>query len=188
MRKLVLSCVMALLGSGCVEVISHVDDFDAGPDVKPFDATGEPEASSGGPCMSGVRWNGSNNDLMNPGVPCMGSGCHTSSSKSPLTLAGTVYPPNGRRDENNCNGINGSGVAVAIMDENGVEVGGRLQVNAAGNFYTNRMLPPSYKVKVISMGREAVMEAPVTDGNCNYCHTSDPAFMMAKGRIAPKEP
>jgi hypothetical protein len=48
-------------------------------------------------------------------------------------------------------------------------------------------LPPSYKVKLISQGREIAMVAPVTDGNCNYCHSAE-GLSMAKGRMYPAPP
>jgi hypothetical protein len=127
---------------------------------------------------------------MNPGVPCMGSGCHTSSSKTVLTIAGTVYPFIAPHDENNCYGLDPtiSLAAIAILDvDTGAELMARVVANVSGNFFTTRPLPPTYKVKVISAGREAIMNAPVSDGNCNFCHTADD-FMNAKGRITPQPP
>jgi hypothetical protein len=182
---------MAILGSGCVSVVSHIDEFDAGPDVKPSDASGEPEVGVMGPCQSGVRWNNSMppTDRMNPGLPCMGSGCHTQTSKTVLTVAGTIYNFNAQHDENNCYGLDSTmvGAAVALLDENGMEISTRLQMNPAGNFWTNKPVPPSYKVKVISNGREAPMIAAVNDGNCNSCHSPD-GIAMAKGRITVAPP
>ena len=190
MRELVLTCAMAILGSGCVSVVSHVDEYDAGPPPPPADAKSEVEAVVMGPCSSGVRWN--NNmpptDRMNPGMPCWGAaGCHTSSSTTKLTAAGTIYPLNGLHDENNCNGLDSTmtGAAIAILDvDTGAELGTRLVMNPAGNFWTTRSLPPRYKVKLVSSGREIAMDAPVSDGNCNYCHSAE-GIMMAKGRIIP---
>lgn len=189
MRELVLTCALAMLGSGCVEVVSHRDEFDAGPDVAPSDGRAEVEVSSG-LCQSGVRWSGGMASALHfPGRPCMGGGCHTTMSKTPMTMGGTVYPLKGEHDEADCNGVNGSGAAIVVMDDSGNELPGvgRIQLNNAGNFYTARTLPPSYKVKLLYLGSEAPMIAPVTNGDCNYCHTSED-YMMAKGRIVPKAP
>jgi hypothetical protein len=189
MKELVLTCVLALLGSGCVNVVSHRDEFDAGPDTAPSDAKGEPEAASG-KCSSGVRWTQGTmaSPAMTPGRACMGSGCHTPNSKRPFTLAGTLYPLGGERDENDCNGEGANG-AVIPLDENMMEIPsvGRLIITPMGNFFTDKPLPPTFRVKVAVQGREAVMVAPVTNGDCNFCHSPDD-FMMAKGRIVPKAP
>ncbi|HUR56288.1 MAG TPA: hypothetical protein VM029_01165 [Opitutaceae bacterium] len=186
MRELVLTCVCAVLGSGCVEVISHRDEYDAGPDIVIRDGTGEAEAS-GGACQTGQRWTGGNTPsaVHFPGRACLASGCHTPNSKVPFTLAGTVYPVKGDHDENDCNGIDGTGTAVVPFEDGTNVEYGRIQLNSVGNFTsTNKMLPPSYKVKVIRGGADFVMKAPVTNGDCNYCHTPED-YMGAKGRIIP---
>jgi hypothetical protein len=166
------------------------DSLDAAVDRFP-DVHDVAEAEAPGPCTSGVRWTGGDapSPLMSPGRPCLGSGCHTASSPTPLTLAGTLYPLGGEHDENDCNGLDSAmqAAAIAITDDNGNELFPRLQVNAAGNFWTIRTLPPSFRVKVYSQGREAAMNAPVTDGNCNDCHQATD-FMGAKGRVVPKGP
>ena len=195
MRELVLMSAMALLGAGCVEVIPHIQEFDAGPDITMIDVTGEPEVSVG-KCMSGRRWTGGTmgSQLMNPGVPCMGPGCHSPTGKGALqmTLGGTIYGLGGERDDNDCNGIDGSGMAVAVWDEGmTMEVIPRLQVNGVGNFFTTRALPDTYKVEVIQQGRKAPMLAAINGkmngGDCNYCHSAAD-FMGAKGRIVPARP
>lgn len=188
MRELVLTCAMAILGSGCVDVVSHIDEFDSGPDVKLTDGPREAE-TSGGQCVSGQHWTGGTtpSGLHYPGRPCMGSGCHTSSSKTQFTMAGTVYPLKGDHDENDCNGIDGAGVAVVPTDDMAMEFAGRLQLNPAGNFTSNKPLPPSFHVKVVALGREAAQVSAVMDGNCNYCHTPE-GLMGAKGRILPLAP
>jgi hypothetical protein len=137
-----------------------------------------------------VRWTQGTmaSPAMTPGRACMGSGCHTPNSKKPFTLAGTLYPLGGERDENDCNGEGANG-AVIPLDENMMEIPavGRLIITPMGNFFTDKPLPPTFRVKVAVQGREAVMLAPVTNGDCNFCHTPDD-FMMAKGRIVPKAP
>jgi hypothetical protein len=193
MRELVLMCAVAMLGAGCVEVVPHVDEYDAGtPDVKPSDASGEPEASIG-QCTSGKVWTGGNTPSPNhyPGTSCMGSSCHTSSSKTAITIGGTIYPLKGEHDDDNCNGLDSSmtPAAIAILDDSGMnELIPRLQINTVGNFFTtSKALPSSFRVKVISQGREAVMKDPVTNGDCNYCHRKED-FQMTKGRIVPAAP
>jgi len=195
MRELVLISAMAMLGAGCVEVIPHIQDYDAGPDITIIDVSGEPDVPIG-KCMSGRRWTGSKgSDLMNPGVPCMGPGCHSPTSKAPIvpmTMGGTIYALGGERDDNDCNGIDGAGMAVAVWDEGmTMEVIPRVQVNSVGNFYTSRGLPDTYKVEVIQQGRKApmtgVINGKMNGGDCNYCHSAAD-FMGAKGRIVPARP
>jgi hypothetical protein len=147
-----------------------------------------------GKCFSGRRWTGgtTGSSEMNPGVPCMGPGCHSPTSKTPMTMGGTVYDVKGDHDDNDCNGIMGTGVAIAVYDEaNMMEVIPRIQVNAVGNFWTARALPPTYRVRVLQGGREAIMNAAVNGaangGDCNYCHSAAD-FMGAKGRIVPTAP
>jgi hypothetical protein len=181
---------MAILGSGCVSVVSHIDEYDAGVAPKPTDGSSEAEVNTGGPCASGVHWNNAMppTDKMNPGVPCWGAaGCHTPSSKTVLTAAGTIYPINGQHDENNCNGLDSTmvGAAIGILDPDTMaEVGTRLVMNSAGNFYTTRPMPAKYLVRLFSNGKTVDMIAPVTDGNCNYCHSAE-GLSMAKGRMIP---
>jgi hypothetical protein len=184
---------MAILGSGCVSVVSHIDDYDAGAPPPISDAKSEVEAMVSGPCASGVHWNNAMppTALMNPGVPCWGAaGCHTPGSKTILTAAGTIYPFNAQHDENNCYGLDSTVAlgAIAFMDvDTGAELFARPVTNPSGNFSTSKPLPPSYKVKLVSQNREIAMIAPVTDGNCNYCHSAE-GISMAKGRMYPAPP
>jgi len=50
----------------------------------------------------------------------MASGCHTASSPTPMTMAGTVYAPAGLHDDNDCNGVDGAGMAIVVQDEAGM--------------------------------------------------------------------
>ena len=106
-----------------------------------------------------------------------------------MTLGGTVYGLGGERDENDCYGMDTG--AIAVLDLQGMEISTRIQVNPAGNFYTERALPDTYKVKLISQGREITMDTPINGkmngGDCNYCHSAAD-FMGAKGRIVPARP
>jgi hypothetical protein len=185
MRELVFTCAIAFLGSGCVQVVSHVDEYDAGPDVKPSDGSAEAETGPVGACMSGDRWL----DGIKPGFPqktpgrgCLNTGCHSSTSKVPLTVGGTIY--GALHDVDDCYGVDGTGYAVAILDEAGMDIPGfsKLFVGPSGNFYTNKALPPNFKVKVIKGGIDTAMIAPISDGNCNACHTAE-GTKGAKGRI-----
>lgn len=184
MKQLLLTLGIALLGAGCAEVISHADDaiFDAGPgDVK--DGTSDvPEAPSG-PCSSGTFWLGGNAGslAMTPGRPCIA--CHKTFPASPqYSVAGTIYPSS--READDCNGIDGIGVAVAILDEQGMEIGGRIQVTSVGNFMDTRMVPARFRAKIIAGMNERVKRDPVTSGDCNSCHTQD-GTMNASGRLRP---
>ena len=146
------------------------DDRDGGP--RPFR------------CTSGIVWTveSSSREFMTPGAPCLD--CHGPSAKVPFTLAGTIYSFSAANDDDNCNGLDSTFIpaAVAILDEAGNEMGTRMATNASGNFYTYRALPRSYGIRIYSNGRSVDMQAPVTDGNCNSCHTAD-GRMGAKGRI-----
>jgi hypothetical protein len=190
MRELVLTCAFAMLGAGCVEVVSHRDEFDAGPDIVMTDATAEPEVNLG-QCVSGVRWGGGTpSQVHNPGKACLASGCHSPTSKTPMTLGGTVYPLKGEHDDDDCYGIDPTmgGVGVEILDMDGMSLNiPRLQVNGSGNFYTAKALPPAYRVVVHSGGRQARQMTTVSNGDCNYCHRKED-FMGAKGRIVPAPP
>ena len=95
----------------------------------------------------------------------------------------------GEHDEDNCNGLDSTmvGAAIEITDEAGMPLFARLTINPAGNFYTTRSVPGTFKVKLFSQGREIAMKEPVTNGDCNYCHRKDD-FMQTKGRIVPPPP
>jgi hypothetical protein len=184
---------MALLGTGCVSVVSHVSEYDAGPDGAASDG-GDAEAGSPLKCSSGKWWTGDNtpNAGMTPGKACNTNMCHGMGSKMPFALAGTIYSLPGSNDADNCQGVDGVGMAVVAfaLDDPTNELGspGRIPINGAGNFSTNKPLPPEFKVKVIQGGREAVMMAPIVlsrgDGDCNACHSAE-GRLMAKGRITP---
>jgi hypothetical protein len=139
-------------------------------------------------CASGTYWTGgiAPSPMMSPGTPCMSSGCHAAGSPTAFTLSGTVYTKSGLHDDDNCNGADGTkAVAVVILNVNDVseEIAPRIPVNAWGNFFVQQALPPSFRVKVLHAGSELLMMSPVTDGNCNACHTAA-GTMNAAGRIA----
>jgi hypothetical protein len=191
MRELVLTCVMAMLGAGCVEVVPHIDEYDAGPpDVgKPSDAAGEPEVMMG-PCQSGQRWTQSDttpSPLMTPGKACMTSSCHSATSKTKMTFGGTIYSIKGAHDEDNCNGLDSrmEGAAIEVLEVDGSPAPiPRASINPAGNFFGDRPLPAMFRVRLHSGGRSIEKMTPVSNGDCNYCHRQDD-FMGAKGRIVP---
>jgi hypothetical protein len=142
-----------------------------------------------GPCTSGVRWTGGDapSPLMTPGKACMNSGCHSSTSKTKMTLGGTVYPLKGGYDDDDCNGLDSTmvGAAIEIVDVDGTPLAiPRVPINPVGNFHADRPLPSSFRVKLHSQGRTAEKMTPVSNGDCNYCHRQDD-FMGAKGRIVP---
>jgi hypothetical protein len=120
---------------------------------------------------------------MTPGRPCVD--CHKTTSV-PLTAAGTIFVDVHEPDD--CYGVDGLGVAVAILGvATGTELTPRLQVNRAGNFFTSIALPSSYRVKIISGGRESTMMSPVMDGDCNACHTAV-GVAGAQGRLVKPAP
>jgi hypothetical protein len=144
-------------------------DDDGGPPVE--------SCTSKSAWMSGLQGSAA----MTPGRACMA--CHAMTPRAPqYTVAGTIYPNSGRHDADDCNGADGLGVAVAMLADDGSELGPRLQVNHVGNFFTNRPMPARYRVKVIAAGKESAMQAPVTNGDCNVCHTQS-GTLGASGRM-----
>jgi hypothetical protein len=137
-------------------------------------------------CSSKSAWTGGLQGSvdMTPGRPCIA--CHLTTPRSPqYTVAGTVYTS--LHDPDDCNGSDGIAVAIAFMDDRGAELGQRLQINRVGNFFTSRAMPVSYRVKIIAAGIERVMQAPVTNGDCNVCHTA-PGTQGASGRVVKPAP
>jgi hypothetical protein len=103
------------------------------------------------------------NALMRPGEDCLASGCHSASSKRPLTVAGTVFPDFGSSASSGL-----SGVSVVITDSNGAQT--TLTTNAAGNFYTAKaMALPLESVYLVRDGRRTDMAA-APEGSCASCH------------------
>jgi len=131
-------------------------------------------------CTSGTTWTGGNNGsaVMNPGRACIA--CHAGNGEAPqFAIAGTVYPTGHEPDL--CNGANGTnGAHVVIVDAANHTV--TLTPNAAGNFsYTGTLATP-YTAKVTYQGRERIMPAAQTSGDCNSCHTQN-GTNGAPGRI-----
>ena len=58
-----------------------------------------------------------------------------------------------------------------------------LTPNSAGNFYSQTTVATPFQAKVVYMGRERVMIAKQTSGDCNSCHTQN-GTNSAPGRIA----
>jgi hypothetical protein len=139
----------------------------------------------GGPpiesCTSKSAWMGglSASAEMTPGRPCIA--CHAMTPRAPqYTIAGTIFP--GSHDPDDCNGVDGLGVAVAFFVDPGAELGPRVQVNRVGNFSIGAATPPAYRVKIIAAGKESIMQTPVTNGDCNACHTAS-GTQGASGRL-----
>jgi hypothetical protein len=130
-------------------------------------ATPVPDAPA--QCTSGRRWTSGNGPTMSPGDICQG--CHG------FTIAGTVYPT--VHETGLCYGING-GAEVVITPVCGTPI--TLEVNSAGNFYYTGTVRLPFTAKVVVNGKERVMVAPQTLGDCNACHTQN-GLQGAPGRI-----
>ena len=142
---------------------------------------GAPDPLGAAPtCSSGMTWTGGNEGsaVMNPGRACIS--CHASNGEAPqFTVAGTVYPTGHEPDL--CNGANGTnGARVVIVDASNRTL--TLTPNAAGNFYSTTAITAPYTAKVTYQGRERIMPAAQTSGDCNSCHTQNGAN-GAPGRI-----
>jgi mono/diheme cytochrome c family protein len=144
-------------------------------------AAGYPGGSGCGPvCTSGWTWAGGNEGSpdMNPGMACIN--CHASEDEGPhFAIAGTLYPTVHEPDR--CYGADGAGGAeVVITGADGRTL--TLAPNAAGNFFSEAGVALPYQAKVLFMGRERMMTARQTMGDCNACHTQTGAN-NAPGRI-----
>ena len=133
-------------------------------------------------CSSGSMWlyGEDGGDLMHPGRACIA--CHLQSGDDGVpifTIAGTVYPT--AHEPNECVSTAAMAATVVITDADLHAVS--LGVNASGNFtyYQPGFVAP-YTAKVVFEGRERLMSASQTNGDCNGCHTQDGA-QGAPGRI-----
>lgn len=116
---------------------------------------------------------------MHPGGACIQ--CHSSGEGPRYTIAGTVF--HGAREQTDCNGANGAteSLSVVVTDANGKKL--TLPVNDVGNFFTKDPVAFPFQAKVVSSsGKENVMTAAQSVGDCNTCHTQMGAN-AAPGRI-----
>jgi hypothetical protein len=128
-------------------------------------------------CTSGTTWRGDKGELMNPGRACID--CHSTDEGPDFTIAGTIYPT--AHEPDLCYGADGAnGALVVVTGADGRVI--TLTPNGSGNFsYEGAVMRP-FRAKVVYMGRERVMAAAQTSGDCNICHTQSGA-MSAPGRI-----
>jgi hypothetical protein len=141
---------------------------------------GDPFASPS-TCTSKKTWTqGTNGSAsMEPGMACIS--CHNrGGGEAPrFAIAGTVYPT--AHEPDLCNGANGSnGAQIVITGADGKSV--TVTANGVGNFSSNAAVAMPYQAKITYMGRERLMIAAQTSGDCNSCHTQVGAT-MAPGRL-----
>ncbi len=164
--------------------------------LQDWNAAGNPQGACGAPdggsvidpfsvppvCTSNATWSGGNqgSPSMNPGLACISCHATTGGEAPAFTIAGTLFPT--AHEPNLCNGVNGgvTGAQVVIIGANGQNT--TLTPNAAGNFSYSGAVALPFQAKVIYMGRERVMTAQQTVGDCNSCHTQSGAN-GAPGRI-----
>lgn len=132
-------------------------------------------------CTSMATWTGGNDGTsrMHPGVACIA--CHASSGgEAPrFSIAGTAYPTAHEPDD--CNGSSAAAAAqVVVTGADGVV--NTIKVNSVGNFYLEAPVALPFQAKLVVSGRERIMAAAQTDGDCNGCHTESGAN-GAPGRI-----
>ncbi|MBI2393350.1 MAG: hypothetical protein HYV09_27450 [Deltaproteobacteria bacterium] len=121
-------------------------------------------------CVSGSRWTRGDDgsSSMHPGRACIA--CHKSEWEAPkYSIAGTVYSSAHEEDDCNAKSTDVSGTHVVITGADGRTFD--LVANAAGNFFTRAIIALPYRAKVVKDGRERVMSAPQSNGDCNACHT-----------------
>jgi hypothetical protein len=128
-------------------------------------------------CTSNRMWTSGNQGSasMNPGMACIA--CHSTGEGPAFSIAGTVYPT--AHEPDRCNGFSGSAQIVIVGADGRTTT---LTPNTAGNFYSTATIAKPFQAKVVYQGRERVMVAAQTSGDCNSCHTQ-PGAMSAPGRI-----
>lgn len=138
---------------------------DAGPN--PFDVPAQ--------CTSGTFWTGGDEEspFMHPGGACVA--CHKQKGEGPqYAIAGTVFPT--AHEPTDCNAQVAEGppidtAVIEITDANGVV--STIAVNKVGNFFRKAAVAKPYKARVLYDGKERVMVAEQTSGDCNVCHTQN---------------
>lgn len=127
-------------------------------------------------CTNG-NYTGGNGSKMKPGQACLS--CHGND----FSLAGTVYPSAHEPDD--CKGISTTGTTIVVTNKNNQSTS--MAVNSGGNFYSQSSFTFPLQVKVVSGGKERVMNTPLTaamGGDCNHCHTqTGDGTPKAPGRI-----
>ncbi len=132
-------------------------------------------ADSPAVCSTNSEWSGGEGPTMSPGGDCIA--CHAKEGEGPqFQIAGTVMQ--GVDDSENCNGV--EGVTVQITGSDGKVL--TLMTNSAGNFTSDAAVAVPFTAKVMKGGKERVMAAAQTSGNCASCHT-DTGASGAPGRI-----
>jgi hypothetical protein len=144
------------------------------------DDAGQEAASTAVVCTSKTTWTRGDrgSSLMHPGRACIT--CHDANGGPSLTIAGTVFPTLHEPDD--CNGVNGTtaGMTVVITDANNQSI--TINVNSAGNFFSQQTIAMPFHAKVVSGGKSRSMVAAQTTGDCNSCHTVQ-GTNSAPGRI-----
>ncbi len=131
-------------------------------------------------CSSGNTWKGGASNDMAPGRAC--NQCHNQQGEGPvMTIAGTVYPT--AHEPNNCYAADVTGAVVEVTGADGQKFD--LTVNpSSGNFrsHNSQSIKKPYTAKVKYQGRERIMVAAQSEGDCNLCHTQD-GTQGAPGRV-----
>ena len=132
------------------------------PDAAPGTPDGAPATAQ---CKNGVNTAASGNH--NPGTDCMAGNCHGPGGAGPLwTVAGTLYgAANG--------GAPITGATITVIDANNVSHDLVSALN--GNFYTGETIPLPAKVYASKCPAISQMNATVSVGSCNSCHTAGSA-------------
>lgn len=116
---------------------------------------------------------------MNPGQACISCHLQNGEGEAPIfSIAGTVFPT--AHEPNNCVASGAAGAVVEIRDADGHVID--LTANSSGNFSYSGSIVTPYAAKVMYQGRERVMAAVQTSGDCNGCHTQS-GSQGAPGRI-----
>lgn len=103
---------------------------------------------------------------MRPGEACIN--CHGPSADTTFTLAGTIYPTPNEPDD--C--VGATTANVVVIDANGTSH--TYNPSSSGNFYTEDDVPGPFTVMVVNGATTKQMKTPISNGDCNSCHTANP--------------
>jgi hypothetical protein len=172
----ILLAFVAACDVGSVTVPAPGPNPGGGPDAPPA-APGTPDAKPAAPgtpdgggasqlvCKDGV--NTADSGHHNPGTDCMSGNCHGPGGAGPTwTVAGTLYGAA-------AGGTPVAGATITVIDANGTSHD--LVSAQNGNFYSGVAIPLPAKVYASKCPAIQPMNATVSVGSCNSCHTAGSA-------------
>ncbi len=135
-------------------------------------------------CASGVLWDGTATNVMDPGKACIG--CHTTDAPQlAYFFMGTAFPAYHESDD--CEDPPPADARVEILDANG-NVTLVMMPTADGNFYSSSIaagVPLPFTARLVANGLARAMVTPQMTGECNACHTEQGTTLTVGTASAP---